>query len=89
MFLICPVHLKVIQGVHLIRCYQIMAPRGGYKTIVENEEKDSYFYLRKYGGGESSWFEGVIVHTPEGVKEYTHLTCDVEGVIGPLVRKGD
>ena len=68
---------------------RFMAPRGGYKTIVENEEKDSYFYLRKYGGGETSWFEGVIVHTPEGVKEYTHLTYDVEGLIGPLVRKAE
>ena len=66
---------------------RIMAPRGGYKTIVENEEKDSYFYLRKYGGSETSWFEGVIVHTPEGVKEYTHLTYDVEGVVRPLVRR--
>ncbi|MBP5505210.1 MAG: hypothetical protein J6X89_03815 [Bacteroidales bacterium] len=66
---------------------RIMAPRGGYKTIVENEEKDSYFYLRQYGGGETSWFEGVIVHTPEGVKEYTHLTYDVEGLVGPLVHR--
>ena len=27
---LCPVHLKVIQGVHLIRCYQV-------KTYGQNE----------------------------------------------------
>lgn len=65
----------------------IMAPGGGYKTIIENEEKDSYFYLRSYSGGETSWFEGVSMQTSEGFKEYTHLTYDVEGLIGPLVGK--
>ena len=65
----------------------IMAPGGGYKTIIENEEKDSYFYLRDYSGGETSWFEGLIMHTPEGVKEYTHLTYDVEWLIGVMVER--
>lgn len=25
----------------------IMAPNGGYETIIKNEEKDSCFYLRE------------------------------------------
>lgn len=67
----------------------IMAPNGGYETIIKNEEKDSCFYLRNYNGGATSWLEGAIKHTPEGVEEYANLTYDVEGLIGPLIIEGD
>lgn len=66
---------------------RIMAPRGGYKTIVENEEKDSYFYLRDRKCDETVFFEGLSVPGPDGLKYYNKLTYDVEGVIGGMIRK--
>ena len=43
MFLIRPVHLKVIQGVHLIRCYQSM------DTNIKNTEfNDLVGFIKKY-----------------------------------------
>lgn len=41
MFLIRPVHLKVIQGVHLIRCYQITDKQFGMMELYDSRNEES------------------------------------------------
>lgn len=57
------------------------------EEIKKNEEKDSYFFLKRYKGGETPFLEKMKVFDADGVKEYSDLVYDVDGVIVPLLRE--
>ena len=54
--------------------------KDNFETIVKNEEKDTYYYLRNYRGHKAPYFDGVKVWDPKEKKKvyYSDLRYDTE-----------
>lgn len=56
------------------------------ETILANEEKNSYYYLRKYPDYyRAQFFEGIYKPTPTGPVKYTNLAYKTTGKVIPYL----
>ena len=70
---------------------RMMQLQSGYGigNIEKNEEKDSGFYMRNYKGYKAPAFEALYVWNSGEWTRYKNMTYDIEGLIGPLVRRDE